>query len=331
MEGRWSLFGLLLAALIASCAAQDLDCDFEKDFCAWTQPPTAKRDWARGQGKSVTPGTGPSSDHTTGTGYYAYLETSLGFQGDDVLLQSPKVTLAGTSCLSFYYHMYGPHVATLTLYSVSNAGVRTSLWTRKGTQGDQWLRAQVDIPKGTDFQLLFEAVKGTLNKGDIAIDDVTYTKTGDCASSVTVAPPSVKPGQSTPPPSALTCDFERGDLCGYQRTTGLNHKMWAWATAATASSNKGPDKDHSYNTPQGHYVFIDARTGSAFLTTNNVPADTDRCLRFWFSFGGSDAGTLNVYTETTGRGQALWTLGSWSGFGWNVAEVNLPAGPTSYK
>ena len=81
----------------------------------------------------------------------------------------------------------------------------------------------------------------------------------------------------------------------------------------------------------GHYAFINAETGSAYLTTNDIPADTDRCLRFWFSFGGSDAGTLNVYAQTTGRGQALWTLGSWASFGWNVAEVNLPAGKTPYK
>ncbi|KAK3781309.1 hypothetical protein RRG08_018936 [Elysia crispata] len=108
---------LTLLCLTVGCMAQDLSCDFEQDFCAWTQPSSAKRDWSRRRGAAQTAGTGPSHDHTTGNGYYTYLETSLGFQGDDALLASPKLILTSRSCLSFYYHMYGPHVATLTVYS----------------------------------------------------------------------------------------------------------------------------------------------------------------------------------------------------------------------
>lgn len=44
------------------------DCNFEVDFCSWTQDSTDKFNWTRLSGASVSTGTGPSSDHTLGTG-----------------------------------------------------------------------------------------------------------------------------------------------------------------------------------------------------------------------------------------------------------------------
>lgn len=42
-------------------------CDFEKDFCGFTQDKTDKFDWGRNKGKTATPGTGPLVDHTLGS------------------------------------------------------------------------------------------------------------------------------------------------------------------------------------------------------------------------------------------------------------------------
>ena len=63
---------------VAEGLAQNLNCDFENDFCSWTQPADAKRDWSRMKGKTFTSGTGPSGDHTTGSEYIdsmGYLST----------------------------------------------------------------------------------------------------------------------------------------------------------------------------------------------------------------------------------------------------------------
>jgi hypothetical protein len=38
------------------------DCDFENNFCGWTQDPKAELDWLRIKGKTATPGTGPNFD-----------------------------------------------------------------------------------------------------------------------------------------------------------------------------------------------------------------------------------------------------------------------------
>jgi hypothetical protein len=47
-------------------------CNFETDLCNWIQDDTDNFDWSFGQGKTSTVGTGPSTDHTTGTslGHY---------------------------------------------------------------------------------------------------------------------------------------------------------------------------------------------------------------------------------------------------------------------
>lgn len=75
-------------------------------------------------------------------GYYIYFESSAGGTGYKAQLSSPSISvLAGhSSCLSLWYHMYGQHVSTLTVYQNTK-----SLWTRSGDQGNKWLQAQITV------------------------------------------------------------------------------------------------------------------------------------------------------------------------------------------
>ena len=70
-----------------------VSCAFEEDWCGWTYDDDY--DWAIG-GPAGTPSssTGPSADHTTGTGYYVFTESS-GQYGVPFTLESP--TLSGGS------------------------------------------------------------------------------------------------------------------------------------------------------------------------------------------------------------------------------------------
>ncbi|XP_065118167.1 MAM domain-containing protein 2-like [Paramisgurnus dabryanus] len=49
-------------------AVCSLNCDFDGDICAWSQMPTDAFDWTRHTGSTPSSMTGPSSDHTTGSG-----------------------------------------------------------------------------------------------------------------------------------------------------------------------------------------------------------------------------------------------------------------------
>ena len=46
------------------------DCTFETGFCTWTQGAGAKFNWTRQQGKTGSPNTGPSEDHTLKHGMF---------------------------------------------------------------------------------------------------------------------------------------------------------------------------------------------------------------------------------------------------------------------
>ena len=62
-----------------------LGCDFEVDTCACSDTAQDWYFWTRTSGGTPSYGTGPSGDHTTGSGYYLYTEASYG--GNDKLHQ----------------------------------------------------------------------------------------------------------------------------------------------------------------------------------------------------------------------------------------------------
>jgi hypothetical protein len=64
------------------------------------------------------------------------------------------------------------------LYMFTNTIIHF-FWT-KGNQGNSWNIASVNVPIGTSpYQIVFEGIKGTSYRGDIAIDDFSMTQ-GAC-------------------------------------------------------------------------------------------------------------------------------------------------------
>lgn len=83
-----------------------LDCDFESGLCSWETKGLGTFDWTLTSKQTPSSGTGPSGDHTTGSGNYVYIEASLPQkQGDRAVLKSPDLPATTTNCLQFYYHM----------------------------------------------------------------------------------------------------------------------------------------------------------------------------------------------------------------------------------
>ena len=73
--------------------------------------------WIRQRGSTSSGGTGPAIDHTRQNrfGYYLYIETSGAAANKTARLTSSVVTSSDTRCLTFWYHMYGAHINTLTV------------------------------------------------------------------------------------------------------------------------------------------------------------------------------------------------------------------------
>ena len=161
----------------------------------WEQVPGdngggADSDWYFLDGPTVTAGTGPQADHTTGTpgaGFYAYVEDS-GGEYAAVSLDSPCLDLSplATPRLSFWFHSNnsqgpgGPNENTLTVdiveFPQGGGGpiVHPDVFTT-GHAGDLWKKAVIDLSPwlSSTIRVRFRASSdGGSFTHDIAIDDI---------------------------------------------------------------------------------------------------------------------------------------------------------------
>lgn len=87
-------------------------------------------------------------------GKYAYVETTATTSGKKAVLLSPDVK--GTaSCISFWYHMFGDSVGSLRVFVMGKDRLKKYIWTKKGTKGDTWRNALVNIQKPGNFKVLY--------------------------------------------------------------------------------------------------------------------------------------------------------------------------------
>ncbi|XP_031666604.1 MAM and LDL-receptor class A domain-containing protein 2 [Oncorhynchus kisutch] len=175
-------------------------CDFQTNLCGWTNVAMAgvdEGDWLRGRGASPNPNTGPSVDHTTNSslGYYLYVDSSVGQWGDRSMLVSEILQADSRGyCLTFWFHMYGPHIGTLNLYrndrkQHASGGAADVLWTESGSQGDVWLEDSVYVDYTQPFWFVFMYWRGRAPGGDVALDDITIHP-GHCYNTVPTDTPT---------------------------------------------------------------------------------------------------------------------------------------------
>ncbi|XP_069084931.1 MAM domain-containing protein 2 [Pleurodeles waltl] len=158
------------------------ECDFDRNECEFSQEKISKTSWHRRRGDTPTSYTGPKGDHTTGVGYYMYIEASNMVYGHKSRLVSKSLrAITGKQCLSFFYHMYGTGTGLLNVYLRKEGGdnKETLLWRRRGEQSITWLRGLIEYECDKHHQIIFEAIRGVSIRSDIAIDDVVF-RNGPC-------------------------------------------------------------------------------------------------------------------------------------------------------
>lgn len=168
--------------------------------------------WGGGTGTTPTNNTGPSTDHTSGSGSYVYVEAS-GMQGTTATLLSPWVDLDTLSNpqLEFWKHQYGSGIGTLTV-SLNDGSGWTTIHTATGNQANQWAKVTVSLASylGDTIQLRFVTTKTSGwggGAGDVAIDDINIDNAPQC-----------------PTPSALTAT-----------ATGSGSVQLAWTTGGATA------------------------------------------------------------------------------------------------
>lgn len=156
------------AGAIPNCWEQAIDDDFEWSFTNTTTP---------------SANTGPSADHTTGTGYYAFVESSspnYPTLAAGLITPTIDITPLTNPALMFWYNMNGADMGSLNV-DVYDGTWHTDVFSISGNQGDVWTKVIVDISAYTSpVQIKFRAITGTAWLSDAAIDDVSIEEGPSC-------------------------------------------------------------------------------------------------------------------------------------------------------
>uniref|UniRef100_A0A8C0J323 MAM domain-containing protein n=1 Tax=Chelonoidis abingdonii TaxID=106734 RepID=A0A8C0J323_CHEAB len=161
-------------------------CDFEFDLCAWEQDQNDDFDWNLRTGSILKSSLGPAADHTLQgpSGHYIFIKSSFPrLPEQKARIFSPKLSRGSKNSLKnlhisilFYYNMYGVNIGSLTIYQVTASNQEKVLFHLTGNQGNFWQRRLLLLNADEDFQITFEGQVGKEYRGDIAIDDITFTK-----------------------------------------------------------------------------------------------------------------------------------------------------------
>lgn len=180
-----------------------LDCDFDTDNCAWDSVDGGDNfNWSPAFGSTPSSGTGPSGDHTSGSGYYLYTEmSSPRTTGDVAYLTSAPVDFGAGSTLSFWFHFFGTGLGTLEVELVPCGGPPQTLLTISTADTsslDLWRKAFVDIPAAANAGLRFKMTRAASFSSDVAIDDITVNVVAD-------------------PDAVFSDGFESGDMTAWSQ------------------------------------------------------------------------------------------------------------------
>ena len=279
-------------------------CDFETDFCKYTNDPTADFEWKRGNSSTSNNDTGPAFDQTKNSpdGFFAYIDSKEQVLGKAARLISPIQEKTAGSCVHFYFHAFGQNnnLGTFNLYGKKEGSLGLPLVTINGNYGNKWYVSQTSVasPSST-WQAVFEYIGGNGLLGNFAIDDIKITK-GNC-------------------PTPASCNFEYGTLCEYSNPS-YNQINWV-VSKGTASTSylTGPSIDHTTSSSTGGFALLNTnfpvQSGwKGALESEVIPGNgSPQCVRFWYHMYSSYStymGTLNVYIKdvVTMTNLKIWTV-----------------------
>jgi hypothetical protein len=148
----------------------------------WSGSPTGsltQYSWRANTGSTSYTNTGPTGDHTSGSGVYMYTESRYGSAGSTAYLNSPCIDLSGyvTPALQYWYHFYGSNINRMYVEVNDGSGwvrVDSIIGQQQTSRTAPWNSRNVDLSAfaGMTIQLRFVGIRGSGTAGNMAIDDV---------------------------------------------------------------------------------------------------------------------------------------------------------------
>ncbi|XP_052272348.1 MAM and LDL-receptor class A domain-containing protein 1-like isoform X2 [Dreissena polymorpha] len=296
-------------------------CNFDNNnLCSWRQDASDVFDWILQTGTTQSQDTGPPGDHTThgGAGMYVYIEASSPrVQGDNAAIVSHTLPSNLTTCLSFFYNMFGDGIGNLDVTIVDKCSGQTQrVFHESGNKGEAWKEATVSIPASAvpnEYEIKIGATVGSTFHGDIALDDILIQDTS-CA---------VK---------KMDCDFTV-DLCSWTQSK-TDDFDWERLRGTTSSSNTGPNGDHTDPAGNGFYLFTEGSSPQtqgqvADLVSAVLPAGEEFCMHIAINMYGATMGRIEILTMDDGSSTPKSTLASFNTASntpvWTEKDVQIPA------
>jgi large repetitive protein len=156
--------------------------------------------WQTGQGATPTNNTGPSVDHTTGSGKYAYIESQFAFGADgdaEFITSEIDLDTLSTPELRFWWHAAGTNLDKLEVAVESNGTwsteltINTTSATFQSSPGDPWEEAVVDLSGylNDTIKLRFKGFRNSTfsTNADWAIDDIEVDNAPTCFTPTAIA------------------------------------------------------------------------------------------------------------------------------------------------
>lgn len=271
-------------------------------------------DWRVHRGTTATNNTGPSTDFNLGTaaGQYLYLESSLCFDKEAILI-SPCFDLSGMQSpeFRFAYHMFGAAMGSLRVDVYHNkTWILDVIPPIFGNQGNQWLVSTIGLQAfaGDTIQIRFRGRTGNNFTSDMALDAfVLQDNNNPPVADIRLA-------------SSIGC--ANSDFAFFDNSTN-NPTSWLWSASPANATFVGGTNSTSQNPVMR---FNQAGTYSITLVATNA-------------FGSDTLVRTNLITVTTGEQLPLtenfdvlpipsagWEINNFGNtFGWNRVNVGMGA------
>ncbi|CAF4821317.1 unnamed protein product, partial [Rotaria sp. Silwood2] len=132
------------------------------------------------------------------------------------------------------------------------------------------------------------------------------------------------------------CLFEQNSSCFW--TNDRKQKLnWDFGSGRTTSSDTGPSTDHSTNSINGTYIYLETSTGSfgdrAHFISPLYRKSSKTCkFTFWYHMFGDTINTLNIHIRSDDSIDTLiWSLQGNQGDQWRLGTAYLPACASQFK
>ena len=208
------------------------------DQC-WITQGAAQKFWTVGPPAFSWTQTGPSGDHTSGSGQYVFHQkSSTVATGTDPRLISPWIDLDTLSSpeLSFWYHGFGQQMGDLDVYIQKQGGTWSSLWDTTGlthsSSNAPWLEQIIDISSyaGDTVRVRFDydASAGSFYT-QFALDDIRIDNAPSCAKPKNTAVTAVGV-------FVAQLGWSGGGASNWQiRYREVGTSSWTWTSSNTSS------------------------------------------------------------------------------------------------